>query len=839
MARKTKLTEAEAKLKKKEYDRKRREKIKGDARTLEKLHEKERNKYLKKKEKGQVKLISDMSSREKRQKRKQWRINSSVYREKKRKIHQNVGILMEETPPSSPESFAEPALQNNNAVNRGVALRRRRLLRKRRAIMYAKIYKLEKKLKEEVKRKEKYRKRYIRLNRQNKISSAEAKVDSLLQNTKVPKIVKKKLIFSELLINELTQSYKRLKTHKAKQDYYKHFNLDLLKKKRLSHLSKPFFKSQKYKRSPFCRKLSSKILTVKRDIMDFLEKDENSRMCPGKRDFIRLGKLVKQKRLLTDSLRNLHKKFLSTVSYKISLSTFCRFRPFWVTWANIKDRDTCKCIVHANMELIISKLNEKKTLMYNNIPRLLAAITCDIYNTKCLFRDCVTCKDKTLEYYLPHPEKLVIYKQWIYERTTYEKDGKIKTVRKPIKKEITITLKELANTLENTLQSFLKHIGTIAHQYQALARLKKNLLQTDVLIHIDFSENYSCKYMEEIQAVHFGGGRQRVTLHTGVLYLRSPDNVVKTQSFCTLSANNRHDSVAVWAHLKPIFKWLKDERPNINTIHLLSDSPVNQYKNKFMFHVVSHYLTKFFSDVTYFTWNYSEPGHGKGAPDGVGGTLKRSADQAVAEGKDITDLTVLKGVLISKCPSIMLFEVSTADIDRMDNLVKESGPISTFRGTQKIRQFIFMDDMLEFRTLSCFDCFKKCKHFHFGYYKARKTSDIKTLPVGKRRTKSNPEPAQAAQLSSNNSAAKVIFAYKTGDYVLAKWDGNVYPGQILSICEDGVLIRCMKKGSKCWKWPPIKVEKFCIWHNILQKISPPKLIKKGCYLVNEINNKEP
>ncbi|CAG4960799.1 unnamed protein product [Colias eurytheme] len=71
----------------------------------------------------------------------------------------------------------------------------------------------------------------------------------------------------------------------------------------------------------------------------------------------------------------------------------------------------------------------------------------------------------------------------------------------------------------------------------------------------------------------------------------------------------------------------------------------NQYKNKFMFHLVYHHINDLFPDATFFAWNYSEPGHGKGAPDSVGGTLKRTADKAVAEGKDIVNLKSLKEIL--------------------------------------------------------------------------------------------------------------------------------------------------------------------------------------------------
>lgn len=52
MSRKKKISKEEAKIKKQEYDRKRREKMKADPVKLETLREKERIKYLKKKKKA-------------------------------------------------------------------------------------------------------------------------------------------------------------------------------------------------------------------------------------------------------------------------------------------------------------------------------------------------------------------------------------------------------------------------------------------------------------------------------------------------------------------------------------------------------------------------------------------------------------------------------------------------------------------------------------------------------------------------------------------------------------------------------------------------------------------
>lgn len=40
-------------------------------------------------------------------------------------------------------------------------------------------------------------------------------------------------------------------------------------------------------------------------------------------------------------------------------------------------------------------------------------------------------------------------------------------------------------------------------------------------------------------------------------------------------------------------------------------------------------------------WNYTEAGHGKGPADGVGGAIKRTADDLVNAGNDIPDAETL------------------------------------------------------------------------------------------------------------------------------------------------------------------------------------------------------
>lgn len=107
---------------------------------------------------------------------------------------------------------------------------------------------------------------------------------------------------------------------------------------------------------------------------------------------------------------------------------------------------------------------------------------------------------------------------------------------------------QLIKELNDQLPEFLKHIYNIPSQYKSIKLLKENLKKDECLIHMDFSENYSCKYSMEVQSMHFGASRPQVTLHTVVIYTRDQKNdAVTSIPICTISSNS-NDACAVWAH---------------------------------------------------------------------------------------------------------------------------------------------------------------------------------------------------------------------------------------------------------------------------------------------------
>ncbi|GBN15205.1 hypothetical protein AVEN_23015-1 [Araneus ventricosus] len=179
-------------------------------------------------------------------------------------------------------------------------------------------------------------------------------------------------------------------------------------------------------------------------------------------------------------------------------------------------------------------------------------------------------------------------------------------------------------------------------------------------------ENYVCKYVEEIQSVHFVGGQQ-ITLYTGVLYFKDVAGNQRSKSFCTASESLWHDAAAVWAHIHPIIEQHLQEYPAITSTHGLSDSPTNQYRNKTMFTILRKIL-KGFPTIKELTWIYTEAGHGKGAPDTV---IKRFADRLLAQGKDIENFKKLVKNLKLEVKGVFIHTVNLKIMESLDRYLSQ------------------------------------------------------------------------------------------------------------------------------------------------------------------------
>lgn len=240
----------EAKLRKKQYDKKRREDMKNNPEKLEEMREKERQKYKRKRVQGKLsaKLVANMSDREHRQIKKEWRKRSKNYRKSQKDRHILNRILEDNSPPPSPVPIPDAAVTptNSNLPTPNASTSRRNVGRKRikksRSKMCRTIQKLNVKLTEYKKSSEKYRKRWQRLKEKklktNAMLSSNSKVNQLLGKEKVSQPVRRKLIFGEVVERQLQENYRTASGHTSKKKYHVTMQYNMLKKYRLLNEAK-------------------------------------------------------------------------------------------------------------------------------------------------------------------------------------------------------------------------------------------------------------------------------------------------------------------------------------------------------------------------------------------------------------------------------------------------------------------------------------------------------------------------------------------------------------------------------------------------------------------------
>jgi hypothetical protein len=370
---------------------------------------------------------------------------------------------------------------------------------------------------------------------------------------------------------------------------------------------------------------------LKTKITAFFERDDNTRIKAGKRCTKTRQKIKKQIRLLNYSLKNLHQKFIFESKSKISYSLFAKMKPFWIIQASEKDRQTCLCKVHENPTLKVNKLYSENVLQHKDLAKLIQDITCDMKNKACMYRECSRCKDLHIKSAIGsdgiNPGKIVNWKIWKSRRIEKEKCSNGETVLSKhnvtLKENESGTLTTLVDDLQLDIERLARHQFNINHQFIMLKKLKETCKENELILHVDFSENYQCKYQEEIQSVHFGLSKKQISIHTGVAYVHDT-----TLPFVTISDNLSHGPAAIWAHLEPPIKFIKEKYPLINKLHVISDGPTTQYRCRANFYLFSTKPKELYIPEG-GSWNFMEAGHGKGAPDGIGAVVKRAADTLV------------------------------------------------------------------------------------------------------------------------------------------------------------------------------------------------------------------
>ncbi|CAH0559371.1 unnamed protein product [Brassicogethes aeneus] len=297
--------------------------------------------------------------------------------------------------------------------------------------------------------------------------------------------------------------------------------------------------------------------------------------------------------------------------------------------------------------------------------------------------------------------------------TKVERMLKGRHVPKDVKRELVFG-EAFRKQIQINFQS--NELNLMMHQLNYLRNCIENLQENEVVMQIDFSENYVSKLSSEIQSMHFGANKKQISIHTGVAYIINNGNT-ETFSFATLSDNLDHQAHAIWRHMTPVLRHLKTKlSKNIMHVKIFSDGPTSQYRNRFNMYLAAKNLNTFFLDAK-IEWNFSAPGHGKGPMDGIGGTIKRLADRKILHGSDISSAQEFADI-VKRSTKIGIFVIDKDVIQA----AKEEIPklLCKFNKIGQAYQIAWNVDgayaKYDTRSLSCKFCTpgSVCTHFSVG-----------------------------------------------------------------------------------------------------------------------------
>ena len=428
------------------------------------------------------------------------------------------------------------------------------------------------------------------------------------------------------------------------------------------------------------------------NVVKFYENDEHSRCMPGKKDFVSVqsasGRMHIQKRLILCNLKELYQHFKTKYPQQhIGFSKFAELRPKHCILAGASGtHSVCVCTIHQNVKLMllgarVHELNFADHFL-STYHHFIAKIICNPPLPDCYLGECKVCpgvEPLKHELYLIFDENMidsVTYKQWTaVDRSTLE--------------TVSQQSYDFVESFCERLEALRSHSFIASQQSRFFDESKSSLKPQEVVVCADFSENYAFVLQDAAQGFHWNNAQ--ATLHPFVIYYReSVATEVRHLNFVVISNCMNHDTVAVHLFQKKLILFLKRALSffPVKVIYF-SDGAASQYKNRKNFVNLCNHQADFGVSAE---WHFSATSHGKGACDGLGGTVKRLATKASLQRpykeQIMTPLQLFQWASASIC-GVTFDYVSVEEYEsEKQNLETRFDSCRTIPGTRRLHCFI-------------------------------------------------------------------------------------------------------------------------------------------------------
>ncbi|XP_044573568.1 uncharacterized protein LOC6501773 isoform X4 [Drosophila ananassae] len=410
-------------------------------------------------------------------------------------------------------------------------------------------------------------------------------------------------------------------------------------------------------------------------MIDFYQNDNISVQAAGKKDTLVM--------LLTVSeAYETYKNYFPTE--KIGLSTFFKMRPRHVQLANKMPHNMCVCMYPANFGYMLQSCAKIIPSIPKNFEKFLKAVCCDIQNEYCMTSSCKNClndikNDLIPLAYFPNMEEEVNWQQWR------------KIDNHLVLTNTTATVNDLLQDMQAKLSSFKTHFFVKRAQQGYFEETKMNLKPFELVLQIDFAENYRLTHQNEIQSAHFS--YQQVTIFTCVAWMAGT-----SKSFAVISDKLTHNKHDVYIFLLHILNEIKKIYGLFWKLIIFSDGSCAQFKNKYILTSLADILE--YIGCLNVEWNFFASSHGKGAVDGVGAVIKRKVWQITkSQNLTLSDAISFYRCAVNNLNGVKMYYISSAKINNLSlnyNLDKKWKDVPSIPGICQMHWFSCSGQLTEF-----------------------------------------------------------------------------------------------------------------------------------------------
>ena len=264
----------------------------------------------------------------------------------------------------------------------------------------------------------------------------------------------------------------------------------------------------------------------------------------------------------------------------------------------------------------------------------------------CIFRKCKKCGAVALQNKIvrENPDidwnSTVTWSQWVTrsvpsknsqsnDNVTCESGNKAKKGMYQMTDKVRFrgTLSQLLTLFTHQLSKMSIHLFHFRWQAMQFDECKKQLQDGDVVMIMDFAQNYTHHRQDEIQGGFWS--RNQTTLHPIVTYYPCTEegcNHLVRDEIMILSDDRNHDYQAVNAFVKKAMAHLESKEIPVKRLIMWSDNCGVQYKSCSVFYMMSQ-MTSLMCQRNYFCAK-----HGKAEADGCIGRLSMHIDAVVRSG---------------------------------------------------------------------------------------------------------------------------------------------------------------------------------------------------------------